>query len=159
MRATGFLGLCLLGCATSPASPEATTEARAGIEEGNRLLVAAALVGDGDRVATVFAGDATILPFRLPGTVHGHIAIAEYWRTRLAATRFLELELNTAEVGVNGDLAYEIGTNRVKTQTGDAAPVVVTGRYLVVWRRSADGRWRIQADCPIPDPPLAALKP
>jgi ketosteroid isomerase-like protein len=151
MRAAVFLGLCLLGCASGPPL-NTNSQARAGIEEGNRYLVAAALVGNGDRVATVFSDDATILPFRLKGTVHGHVAIAEYWRNRLSATRFLELELNTGEVGVSGDMAYEIGTNRAKTQTGDAAPVVVTGRYLVVWRQGNDGKWRIQADCPIPDP-------
>jgi ketosteroid isomerase-like protein len=154
MRAASLWGLCLLGCATG-ASLGPSAEARAGIEEGNRLLVAAALVGNGDRVATVFADDATILPFRLPGTIHGHVAIAEYWRNRLAAARFLELELTTAEVSANGDLAYEVGTFRAKTQAQDAAPVLSTGRYLVVWRRSVDGRWRIQADCPIPDPPSA----
>jgi ketosteroid isomerase-like protein len=151
MRAVSFLGLCLLGCATGP-SVSASAQARAGIEEGNRYLVAAVLVGNGDRVATSFTDDATILPFRLKGTIHGHAAIADYWRTRLGTTRFLELELTTTEVSVSGDLAYEIGTNRLKTQTGDAAPVVSTGRYLVVWRQGNDGKWRIQADCPIPDP-------
>lgn len=153
MRAATFLAFLSLGCATAP-SLSTSAQARAGIEEGNALLVAAALVGNGDRVATVFADDATILPYRLPGTIHGHHAIAEYWRNRLAATRFLELELKTTEVGVSGDLAYEIGTNRAKTQTGDAPPVEATGRYLVVWRQGTDGRWRIQADCPIPDPPV-----
>jgi uncharacterized protein (TIGR02246 family) len=151
MRAASVVGLCLLGCASGPTT-SAGSQARAGIEEGNRYLVAAVLVGNGDRVATMFADDATLLPFRLKGTVHGHAAIAEYWRNRLAATRFLEVELNTTEVGVSGDMAYEIGTNRLKTQTGDAPPVVATGRYLVVWRQGNDGKWRIQADCPIPDP-------
>ena len=145
------MGLCLVGCATGP-SLSATTQARAGIEEGNGLLVAAALVGNGDRVATVFTDDATILPYRLPGTIQGHVAIAEYWRNRLATTRFLEFELKTTDVGVSGDLAYEVGTHRAKTQTGDAPPVEATGRYLVVWRQGTDGKWRIQADCPIPDP-------
>jgi ketosteroid isomerase-like protein len=152
MRAAGFLSMCLLGCVTT-SSQSPATQARAGIEEGNRLLIAAALVGNGDRVATVFANDATILPFKRPGTIQGHVAIAEYWRERLASTRFLELELNISEVSVSGDLAYEIGTNRSKTQTGDAPPVVSTGRYLAVWRLGSDGKWHIQADCPIPDPP------
>jgi len=152
MRAGCLLGLCFLGCATGTGMGPAA-EARAGIQEANQLLIAAALVGNGDRVATVFADDGTILPFGLKGTIHGHVAIAEYWRNRLAATRFLELELNTTEVSVTGDLAYEIGTYRATTKTGDAAPVVSTGRYLAVWRRSGDGRWRIQAECPIPDPP------
>jgi ketosteroid isomerase-like protein len=152
MRAVGFFGLCLLGCATAPTlGPQA--EARAGVEEGNRLFAAAALVGNGDRVATVFADDATVLIYLLPGTIHGHAAIADYWRNRLATTRFLDIQLTTNEVSVTGDLAYEVGTSRTKSQTGAALPVVATGRYLAVWRRGVDGRWRIQADCPIPDPP------
>ena len=53
MRAVRWLGLCLVGCATAPPVSPGTT-ARVGIEEGNRYLVAAALVGSGDRIATVF---------------------------------------------------------------------------------------------------------
>jgi uncharacterized protein (TIGR02246 family) len=130
----------------------ALASARTGIEEGNQLLIAAVQVGNGDRVATVFTDDATLLPFRQAGLIVGHAAIAEYWRKRLAATRILEMELRTLSVVASGDLAYEIGTNRLRTQTGNAEPVTSTGRYLVVWRRGVDGTWRIQADCPIPDP-------
>jgi ketosteroid isomerase-like protein len=151
MRAAGFLGLSLLGCATAPSlGPQA--EARAGVEEGNRLFAAAALVGSGDRVATAFADDATMVVYLQPGAIHGHAAIADYWRERLSTTRFLDIQLTTNEVSVTGDLAYEIGTSRTKSQTGAALPVVSTGRYLAVWRRGVDGRWRIQADCAIPDP-------
>ena len=153
MRAAGFLGLCLVGCATPSAPPpNPSSEAHTGIAEGNRLLTAAVLVGSGDRVATVFADDATLLDPALPGAVHGHVAIAEYWRTRLARTRFLEAELTTTDVSVSGDLAYEVGTSRARTQVGDLPPVLSTGRYLAVWRLGPGGRWRIQADCFIPDP-------
>lgn len=152
MRAALCLGVCLLGCATAPPPANPVTSARVGIEQGNQLLMAAVQVGNGDRVATLFTDDATILPFRQAGLIVGHAAIAEYWRKRLAATRWLEVQLNTLSVDASGDLAYEIGTNRIRTQTGPAEPVTLTGRYLVVWRRGADGTWRIQADCPIPDP-------
>ena len=148
MRAAVLVTL-LLGCATAPPSQGS---AKLGIEEANQLLIASVLVGDGNRVATVFTDDATILPFQQPGFVKGHQAIAEYWRGRLSQARFLEVELTTLEVGVVGDMAYEVGKNRLKVQRGEEAPVVRTGRYLVVWRQGTDGRWRIQADCPIPDP-------
>jgi len=153
MRATGLIALGLLGCATAPPAPSSPERTRASIEEGNRLLAAAMLVANPERVAMVFTDDATILPFRSPGFVQGHAAIIEYFRKRFATTRFLEVELKTLAVDVSGELAYEVGTSRVRSQTGDAAPVTSTGRYLVVWRRGADSNWRIQADCPIPDPP------
>ena len=146
-------GICLLGCATTTQQPvSALDSARTGIEEGNRLLIAAVQVGNGDRVATVFTDDATILPFRQAGLIVGRAAIAEYWGKRLATSRMLEFELRTLSVDASGNLAYEIGTNRIRSQTGSFEPVTVTGRYLAVWRRGADGTWRIQADCPIPDP-------
>ena len=154
MRAAGCLGLCLLGCVTaSGPPPNPIGEARAGIAEGNRLLTAAVLVGNGDRVATVFADNATLLDPSLPGLVQGHAAIAEYWRMRLSATRFLEAELTTTEVSVSGELAYEIGMSRARTQVGTFPPVLSTGRYLAVWRQGPGGRWQIQADCFIADPP------
>lgn len=140
-----------MGCATPSASP-GSAEARGAIAEGNRLLVAAVEVGNADRIATVFADDATLLDATRPGTIRGHLAIADYWRQRLATTRFLEAELTTSEVSVSGDLAYEVGTSRTQTQTGEAPPVVSTGRYLAVWRLGGGGRWRIAADCFMPDP-------
>ena len=120
MRAGCLLGLCFLGCATGTGMGPAS-EARAGIQEANQLLIAAALVGNGDRVATVFADDGTILPFGLKGTIHGHVAIAEYWRNRLAATRFLELELNTT--------AWYGGSKDGKVQTF-ISPGLMFGKFV-----------------------------
>jgi ketosteroid isomerase-like protein len=152
MRAALCLGVCLVGCATAPPPVSSLDSARNGIDEGNRLLTAAVQVGNGERVATVFTDDATILPFRQAGLIVGRAAIAEYWSRRLATTRMLDFELRTLSVDASGNLAYEIGTNRIRSQTGSFEPVTVTGRYLAVWRKGADGTWRIQADCPIPDP-------
>ncbi|HXX30152.1 MAG TPA: nuclear transport factor 2 family protein [Myxococcaceae bacterium] len=153
MRAAGLIALGLLGCATTAAPPSALESARKGIAEGGRIISAAMLIGNAERVATVFTDDATYLPLRQPGFVQGRQALIEYFRARFASTRFLEVELVTTSLDVSGDMAYEIGTNRLRTQSGGAAPVTVTGRYLTVWRRGADTVWRIQADCPIPDPP------
>ena len=157
VRLLACVGLCLLGCfgTAPPPAVTVTSDAYKGIAEGNRLLSAAVQVGDADRIATLFTDDATLLDLYLPGTIQGHVAIADYWRKRLAHTRFLEAELITTEVTVSGDLASEVGTSRVKTQVGDGPPSVSTGRYLAVWRLVGGGRWHVQADCFIPDPPQA----
>ncbi len=151
LRWLAWLGLCLVGCFTpGPPPPPASADPRAGIAEGNRLLAAALEVGNPDRIATVFADDATLLVVHVP-VIHGHVAIADYWRARLATTRFIDVEFTTAELYVAGDLAYEIGTSRAKTQSGEAPPVVSTGRYLAVWRLGGGSRWRIEADSFLPD--------
>ena len=53
---------------------------------------------------------------------------------------------------MDGDTAYETGTNRITSQAGDAPPVTRTGRYLTVWRRQPDGSWRIRVDAVMTDP-------
>jgi ketosteroid isomerase-like protein len=87
-----------------------------------------------------------------PGFVSGRAAIEAYQAKRLQARRYVDAVITTAELGVSGDLAWETGTNRVTIQQGESAPLTVTGRYLAVWKRGADGRWRIRAELPITDP-------
>lgn len=56
-----------------------------------------------------------------------------------------------------GGLGYTHGVYRVVRVEGDGARTLQgTGRYLTVWRRGADGVWRVDADLgnadPEPDP-------
>ncbi len=71
---------------------------------------------------------------------------------RFKAARFIDVAIATVSVQVEGDTAYETGTNRVTVQAGDAPPVTRTGRYLTVWKRQPDGVWRIRVDAIVPDP-------
>jgi ketosteroid isomerase-like protein len=62
------------------------------------------------------------------------------------ATR--EMTLTTEEVVVFGDIGYARGvyTTRV-TPKGGGAPSFVDGKFLTVYRRQADGSWKIYRDC------------
>ena len=52
----------------------------------------------------------------------------------------------SAEVSRSGELGWTYGTYEVLTETPDGPQVVSTGRYLTVWRRALDGRWKVAAD-------------
>ncbi|MGO9065873.1 MAG: YybH family protein [Myxococcaceae bacterium] len=80
-------------------------------------------------------------------------AIQALFQQRLAAARFLDATATANTVGTDGDLAYETGTNKLTRQTGDAAPVTTTGRYLTVWHHDTDGQWCIQVDMVVVDAP------
>jgi ketosteroid isomerase-like protein len=42
------------------------------------------------------------------------------------------------------------------TMTGpDGKPMSETGHYVVVWRKQADGTWKVAVDAPLSDPPAA----
>jgi len=47
----------------------------------------------------------------------------------------------------SGDLAWTTGSFRIEGRGGGGAPEVTEGRYLSVWSRGRDGRWRAELDC------------
>ena len=47
---------------------------------------------------------------------------------------------------VTGDVAIEVGTWRQRGRLREEPPGESAGRYLVVWRRLPDGRWKMQFD-------------
>jgi uncharacterized protein (TIGR02246 family) len=130
----------------------AEAEARAAIADGNAEFARALVAGDARAMAAVFAEDGEVIPSLQRGFVSGRAEIEAYNARRLGARRYLDVVLTTVHLGVSGDVAWETGTSRVTLQQGEGAPVTLTGRYLAVWKREADGRWRIRADLPIPDP-------
>lgn len=58
------------------------------------------------------------------------------------------------DVSSSGDMGMTSG-RYVQVVTGSEA---VQGRYVVVWRRDADGQWKILTETRIPDPPRAARR-
>jgi uncharacterized protein (TIGR02246 family) len=130
----------------------AEAEARAAIADGNAEFARALVAGDARAMAAVFAEDGEVIPSLQRGFVSGRAEIEAYNARRLGARRYLDVVLTTVNLGVSGDVAWETGTSRVTLRQGEGAPVTLTGRYLAVWKREADGRWRIRADLPIPDP-------
>jgi ketosteroid isomerase-like protein len=86
-----------------------------------------------------YAGDAQLLPPGFP-PIQGIAAIREFWTGFLAAG-CSEVELRTSSVSADGDLAWSTGAYGY-TQAG----VRRTGKYLVVYRRQADGAYRSVAD-------------
>ncbi len=46
----------------------------------------------------------------------------------------------------SGDLGYTHGTYRRERVDSEGNPVVQTGRYVTIWRRNADGEWKVVLD-------------
>ena len=44
------------------------------------------------------------------------------------------------------DLGYTIGTYHMQLPDGDGNVVEIEGKYLSVWKRQPDGRWKIAVD-------------
>jgi ketosteroid isomerase-like protein len=85
---------------------------------------------------------------RFPGRLvtPGRDAILAFWTPRNPEFRTLQHSLTTDRLVVTGGVAMEVGTWRQRGQLGEEAPKESAGRYLVVWRRQANGSWKMQFD-------------
>jgi len=55
-------------------------------------------------------------------------------------------------VSRSGDLGYTYGTNEFTAPDSTGKLVTTRGRYLTVWRKDSDGRWRCVEDIASPGP-------
>jgi ketosteroid isomerase-like protein len=54
-----------------------------------------------------------------------------------------------------GDSGYTWGTYEGHSKDANGNPVVVTGRYITVWGKQADGSWKVELDASADEPPAA----
>jgi ketosteroid isomerase-like protein len=52
----------------------------------------------------------------------------------------------SVDVSRSGDLALQRATFQVETTDKDGKPATETGQAVVVWRKQADGSWKVVAD-------------
>jgi ketosteroid isomerase-like protein len=92
-----------------------------------------------DEVAALYSEDAQLLP---PGAalVSGRAGIRDFWAKDIASTGMPVTIKSDASDG-GGDWAWRSGTWSSQDPSGRA----VTGKYVEVWHRTADG-WRIHRD-------------
>jgi ketosteroid isomerase-like protein len=113
---------------------------RKAVAEGNRKFGAAAGRKDYAGLAALYSDDAKLLPPDAP-IVTGRKAIEEFWRAAAASLGLLSVTLKTLDLEVSGDIACETGEAELTIGSGQAKV-----KYLVVWRRSGDGQWRLHRD-------------
>lgn len=79
--------------------------------------------------------------------VTGPAAIREHMRRLLTdTTRSLRWAPDLAEVSNDGSLGYTWGRWTMTVRDSSGAHEAGVGRYLTVWRKQGDGRWRAEAD-------------
>jgi uncharacterized protein (TIGR02246 family) len=134
---------------TAAASPVTWSEepgiddARAAIEQGNARFSQAIAGGDAQAIAKLYTEDAILLPER-GELVKGRQAIGEFWKTAMDSG-VKSVTVTTLDVDGSGDLAHEVGTVLLTLQAEGRPPATASAKYVVVWKREADG-WKIHRD-------------
>jgi uncharacterized protein (TIGR02246 family) len=107
---------------------------------------ASTLTNDADRRLALWADDGVILrPGKAP--VEGKAAIDAAVRGGFSGTTFKDFTIDNVEVEASGDLAFARGTytvDAVNNATGD--PIYDDGTYMSIFKRQADGSWKLYRD-------------
>jgi uncharacterized protein (TIGR02246 family) len=124
-------------------------DAAGDIDRSRLAFLSALSSGDAEAAAAIYADDATLLA-PAADVLQGRPAIERFWRTGVE-TGIEQVELAVIDLQQRGDIAFEVGRYALHVVPESGARVVDRGRYLVVHRVEADGRWRRAAEMFSPD--------
>jgi uncharacterized protein (TIGR02246 family) len=111
------------------------------IAQAYRSLEEAFFRGDADAISQVYTEDAEWLVPEAP-PIKGRAAIAQVWK-QIVGNGGNTLRIEVREVSESGEWAYEVGGF---TATSPDGGVLNAGKYIVIWRRQADGSWKTYRD-------------
>lgn len=146
-----------LGCG-APAVVDLNASDEAALRQALDLEMKAANGADAAGWASVYAPDAIVLRPHAPA-IEGREAIQEWLKT-LPPISNAKGEVH--EVLGHGDLAYTRGTYSMSFSIpGVPAPIEEHGKFVQIFRKQADGSWKMtreiyNSDLPLPAPPPAA---
>jgi uncharacterized protein (TIGR02246 family) len=123
---------------------------RRAIDAQNQAWVEATKAGDAAGIARIFADSGVELSLRAGKTWKGRAAIQELFTQIYQNPRATEATVQTDQVILDGPTAIEYGHYRFTYPPKDGQPQVDSGHYVVVWRKQADGTWRILLDTGLP---------
>ncbi len=124
---------------TSSGTPAAD---EAALRDADAQWSKAASVKDLDAVVSFYSDDATVMPPN-ETIVVDRAGIRALWKSLLETPGLtLSWKATKAEVSRSGDLGYISGTYEMTTNGASKD----RGKYLEVWEKVADGKWKCAAD-------------
>jgi ketosteroid isomerase-like protein len=103
--------------------------------------------------ASWFAADGVALGNGQPPVI-GRVAI-EKSANWSAQTYQLTWAPTDAQMGPSGDMGYTWGHFEGRSKDANGKPVLTSGRYMTIWRKQADGSWKVVLDAGANEPAAA----
>ena len=100
--------------------------------------------GDAPGMAQLYTENGVIFPGGRP-MIRDRDAIAAYW-TLPAGTTVVEHKTTADSVIIVGNTAYDYGTFIARNAKDGTTGNRGYGKYVIVWQRPPDGRWRMHLD-------------
>jgi len=142
-----IIGLALACKQQPPPSPPDTRAAdERAVREADAAWSKAAAAKDVEAYVGFLAEDASVFPPNAPMQT-GKEANRKAASEMMASPGFaLSWQANKVEASRSGDLAYTVGTYQTTVNNPKGKPVTDRGKYVTVWKKQADGQWKVAAD-------------
>jgi uncharacterized protein (TIGR02246 family) len=139
------------GCGTAQTPAPAPVDTRAQDEAAIRATESewgkAIEARNLDQTLSFYADDAWVYPQDAPvaKTADQRRSVwAAFFATPGASD--MEGDITRVEVARSGDLAVEFGTFAMTMNDKKGKPITETEKYVVTWKKQADGKWKAMAD-------------
>ena len=141
--------------AATLASPSEVAAVRQAVDSANTRFQNALTGGDTAALTAAYTDDAQVLAPNMKAA-HGLDEIMKLHGGMLGAYTVQAASLKTDDLVVSGDYAIETGTYEMTLQPkGKTSSMKDTGKYIVVWKKQADGNWKMFRDIWNSDMPAA----
>jgi len=118
----------------------------------------AAAAKDVDGTVSYYSDDASLLAPNAP-IASDKQSIRASWASLLGPDTSLSWQATKVEVARSSDLAYLVGTYQLTTKDAQGKPVSDTGKFVEVWKKQADNKWKVVADIFNSDLPVVQPRP
>ena len=157
MKTNIFIALLLFSllCTTSAADTKAIEQA---LRDLDAQWSAAAGAKDLDKTVSYYAEDAIVMPPNASAATTRE-AIRSAWKEMLTTPgAAISWKATKVEVAKSGDLAYVSGTYEETMTDASGKPVNDRGKYVEIFKKQADGTWKVIADIWNSDLPVATAE-
>ena len=145
-----------LGLAAAVVCLAEETKAEQALREADAAWSKAAGSKDLDKTVSYYSDDATVLPPNAAAATTKE-TIRKIWRDMLATPGFIiSWKATKVEVAKSGDLGFVSGTYELTMNDASGKSVTDKGKYVEVWEKQADGKWKCGTDTWNSDLPASA---
>lgn len=147
--AIAFAASLAVSCAQPQQKPAEMSDTRAADEATIRSADAdwanAAAAKDLDKCMSYYEDDAVLFSPGSPAVL-GKDDIRNVIQRMLSAPMQLNINVASVDVARSGDLAMDRGTVQAAVADKKGKTTTQTSEYVLVWKKQADGSWKIAAD-------------
>jgi uncharacterized protein (TIGR02246 family) len=144
--AAAYAASFFAGCSQAPAPVDTRKAAEGALNATSEEFAKAVDAKDLDKIVGYYTDDAVLFVPSGPAAV-GKDAVRKAWQGFLAGPPSrIEVSGTIIDVAASDELAFERGSYSNTITDAKGKTTVMTGKLVDVWKKQADGSWKIAAD-------------